>query len=312
MAQRPNNMADHPIVRRLLTAATLLLVLLPQLLSSQNVPGDTVRPTILPLYRWAIAAPHAPRIGASFAPIDDRVRLDIGGTIPLWRPVDPSVDDTPSVPNAELGADFFTWSSLRSERDFKFPVEGVDYYFGFYGALDLDLFDEPLFGSDRTRLIPTARVAHISAHLVDGDTLFRIGAEPFVYSREFVDLDLAVELTRSNRPTLDGWFRTTIGFRYLFHTIPVGLSRFSPALSLDGAIAPSMVLPITLEAGYHLRLDQERESILEHRARLGLKAAGLYESGLLFEIGYHNGRSVYGQYFPRREEGWSLGFRVVM
>ncbi|MDR3666768.1 MAG: DUF1207 domain-containing protein, partial [Ignavibacteriaceae bacterium] len=83
-----------------------------------------------------------------------------------------------------FGGDLFTFTRLRSEKDFKFPVETIDYLFGFNtGYKVLNKNDEYGF-----RL----RLSHISAHFVDGKYNFSIqnwsdGDMPRVYSREFLE-----------------------------------------------------------------------------------------------------------------------------
>jgi len=116
-----------------------------------------------------------PRIGAFYHFQPDKLRLDIGSSVDLtgYRQNE--------MTELRCGADFYTFTRLRSENNFKFPVETADYYFG------LNVTVKHLI-----ECIPTylrIRWAHISSHLVDGlahDTILTL--EPYVYSREFLDL----------------------------------------------------------------------------------------------------------------------------
>ncbi|HYF01921.1 MAG TPA: hypothetical protein VEC36_00985, partial [Patescibacteria group bacterium] len=151
-----------------------------------NTPIDTHvgRLSFTPL----IANPLEGRVGAMYQFADNKLRLDIGNSIDVYK-----------LPNRDVafGVDFYTFTRLRSEGNFKFPVETSDYYFGVnFSSSSLrdskKYYDEE---SDRTYEVgfkPSLRLrlAHISSHLVDGlaDTSGKLEKKPFVYSREFADL----------------------------------------------------------------------------------------------------------------------------
>src|SRR5687768_4058096 len=123
--------------------------------------------TVNPLY----AGKYEARIGGSFAPDAEKLRLDIGATVDVLTIRDSSgvVGSIARERNRlSVGFDFFTWSRLRSETGFKFPVELIDYYFGFNSGLRLARIagHQPLISEIRLRL------GHISAHKVDGDPSF--------------------------------------------------------------------------------------------------------------------------------------------
>src|SRR5205823_6124554 len=72
------------------------------------------------------------RIGGSREFPGDKLRLDIGASfdmLTLYEPVEQAHHYYYHT-QLTLGADFFTWTRLRSTGNFKFPVEAVDYYFG--------------------------------------------------------------------------------------------------------------------------------------------------------------------------------------
>lgn len=291
---------------------SLLMLCLTLSSAAQNVPGT--EPTLRPLFGWPYASPHAPRIGGASEDGGEKVRLEIGGSIPLYRQMqgDSAAAGVPT-PGLELGADFFTWSRLRSDPDFKFPVEAIDYYFGLYGGYALgDVAD--------FRLLADLRIAHISAHLVDGERRFATtGFRPFVYSREFVDAaltlhrDLAPRVrdgVRDGRTIYRGRLRGTLGTRALFHTLPENLGRITPSLSLDGAYQVLEQFPLTLQAGYRIALNNEYAPVLEHSIRCGLKFAELGGNSITLEGSYYRGRSTYGQYSSEMEEYGGVGFTL--
>ena len=65
-----------------------------------------------------------PRIGAMYQLSAEKLRLDIGASFDL---ADLKLFDGVET---RFGTDFFTFTRLRSERGFKFPVETSDYFFG--------------------------------------------------------------------------------------------------------------------------------------------------------------------------------------
>lgn len=269
-----------------------------------------------------VAAPFAgkyeARVGSSYEPSHKKLRLDIGTSIDLlhWGGGDdrPRGDEdhsdplVPSIPTSRfsLGTDFFTWTRLRSTGTFKFPVEAVDYYFGINGAVSME--SGPI--SD-LRL----RIAHISAHLVDGDPSFTSPVQQYMtYSREFADLMVGIGTTsmRWRARHRDVVVRPYVGAMWLFHTIPDTLGRITPYAGVDGFWQPMPATPLSLKFGYEARLNTELAPIGEHLLRLGVKFGAPAEraNGVLIEGSYYAGHSPYGQHFSEREHFWSLGFAV--
>ena len=68
-----------------------------------------------------------PRNGFMFALDEDWLRLDIGTSRDILQLK--SGEETFS-----FGADFFTFTRLRSNDNFKFPVETIDFFFGINGG----------------------------------------------------------------------------------------------------------------------------------------------------------------------------------
>lgn len=254
-------------------------------------------PDFLPFY----AGKFEPRIGGWRESADQKLRLDIGTSIELWRNT-PTYSEDEGTPLLWLvGTEFFTWTRLRSAGGFKFPVEAVDYHFGLIGQL---AFSDPL--------ALQMRVAHVSAHLVDGDTtFFASGGKPVTFSREFIDTRLFGRRTLSSRPFRDrAEVRYYAGGNFLFHTIPDTLGRFSPYAGGDFQWQVWEDKPVTVRLGYEARLNTELEPIGEHSVRAGVKFAHISDNGVMLEGAYYTGRSPYGQYFSRRENYFSLGFSV--
>ncbi len=258
-----------------------------------------------------VAAPYAgkyeARIGGSRESANSKLRLDIGASVDLLRLQMPgryqSGRDTTEV---SIGADFFTWTRLRSTASFKFPVEAVDYYFGLSAATRWGR----LWGA---RL----RVAHISAHLVDGDPSFTNPAQQYMtYSREFADAMLAYGHTEPADNGVFGVGRGLLGARAyggalaMFHSIPDTLGMVTPYAGVELCAWPRGEA-WGVRLGYESRINTELDVVAEHLARVGLMLGQPGRRGLSIEFAYFRGRSHYGQHFSVMEEYTSLGFAVV-
>ena len=95
-----------------------------------------------------------PKAGFLFSTDKNQLRLDISTSrdIVHWS------DENEMI---SIGADVFTFTRLRSTDDFKFPVETIDYLFGFNAGYKKKICNDNEFGF-------RFRLSHISAHLVDG------------------------------------------------------------------------------------------------------------------------------------------------
>lgn len=292
------------MLSRFLWTFIVLLFCLPFSLSAQVGDSSTQVWKVVPFLQSPYAGKFEPRIGGWVESADSKLRLDIGTSVNLWDVV-PMADPTSRV-GLVLGTEFFTWTRLRSAGGFKFPVEAVDYYFGLFGQFHL------LEINREWALNAKLRAAHISAHLVDGDSLFfASGGKPMTYSREFLDLRVGGDFGGIAAPLKWGYvdLHPYVGGHFLFNTIPDTLGRFSPYAGVDLAWQQHNV-PISLRAGYEARLNTELEPIGEHLIRAGIKLASVYANGVIIEGAYYSGRSPYGQLFNRRENYFSLGFSV--
>jgi hypothetical protein len=109
-----------------------------------------------------------------------------------------------------VGLEGIAWSRLRTESQFRFPVETLDYFFGTYIT----------WGKEWDGLW-RLRISHISSHDVDGKDSIEAGSSSR-YSREFV------ELMREQTADYDGIYSGsyfqhnvswTIGIRGYFHQV---------------------------------------------------------------------------------------------
>ena len=137
------------------------------------------------LFKPLVADTYEPRDGMLAEVGKNRLRLDIGNSIDLLQyrfAGDSSL--------LSMGTDFFTYTLLRGEQNFHFPVDASDYFFG----INFNYKKSLSAGILSSRL----RISHISSHFVDGHYDNTVGAwkdsrPPIVYSREFLDGVLALE-----------------------------------------------------------------------------------------------------------------------
>ncbi len=241
-------------------------------------------------FRAPMANPLEARVGSMVQFGDNTLRLDIGASIDLNELVRDSVTGW-----LRVGTDVMTYTRLRSEGNFKFPVETTDFYFGLNAT----------WSAPQSPLHARLRLAHISSHLVDGyaDTAGVFSRQrPFVYSREFAEL-------------LIGWtysgFRPYAGITYIWARQPRRAEPLIPQVGVD------VRMPITsfleLRGGYDWKLigiDGVYQPA--HAAQLGVFAEMWNGRGILVSAYAYDGRSMHGMFFDQRDSYIGLGFQVQM
>ncbi len=240
------------------------------------------------------------RLGSFYEFDDNRLRLDIGHSLDLYQFNETNnenilIDKSDnSNCTARLGGDFFILSRLRSEGRMKFPVETSDFYFGINASCKF-LFEDLNFAS---RL----RIAHISSHLVDGySSDGEFWQQPFVYSREFIDLVIALQ-TNNIRPYL--------GATYIFSTIPENVNKFVPQIGFD--FDYNLYKFIYIMGGYDFKVIGA-----ENLPNIGCNSL---QAGILFNISknigisinyyYYSGYSIHGMFYNTKDKYNALGFQI--
>jgi len=148
-----------------------------------------------------------PKLGFLFELNQNQLRLDISNSLDVYHNR-PSENTTFS-----FGADLFTYTLLRSEENFHFPVDAVDYLFGLNFGLKKK-YDNMNYGV-------RFRISHISAHAVDGHYDFTNqkwlnGQTPKIYSREFIELAPFYSIND---------LRVYAVITYIFHTDPITVGK---------------------------------------------------------------------------------------
>lgn len=196
--------------------------------------------------------------------------------------------------NLSVGADLFTYTLLRSQSNFHFPVDAVDYLFGFN------------FGFAKDNWGARLRISHISAHFVDGhyskeDEMWIDGLEPRVYSREFFEL---IPFYRFNN------FRVYAGFTYIFSIDPPDIGKDQYQIGFEYFANPILSENLIPYLAYDFRLINIYEYTGNNSIEAGLKYGYTNGRGISIYFRYFSGYNIHGEYFDMKEDFTSLGFNL--
>lgn len=247
------------------------------------------------LFKPLAANTFEPRVGMLAQAGRNRIRLDIGNSIDVLRyrlPQDSTV--------LTMGADFFTYTLLRGERDFHFPVDASDYFFGVNFNFKKNL--------GKGLLSSRLRVSHISSHFVDGHYDNTQGAwkdsrPPVVYSREFLDGVIAFQPSWAENAV-----RVYAGATYLFHVDPKDLPRFMGEAGIEGH--RELIPNLNMYCAYQATLLKITETSVRHNVQLGMKIGNWEGRGLDLYGSYFSGYSIHGEYYNVKESYFAVGFLV--
>jgi len=220
-----------------------------------------------------------------------QIRLDIGTSSDIFLYKEESK-------NISFGADLFTYTRLRGEVEFHFPVEAIDYLFGINAGYKI-IESQYEFGL-------RFRLSHISAHFVDGQFDYsyydwRNGVRPRVYSREFIEL---FPFYRING------FRVYLGLTYLFHTTPKGLGKGIYQAGFDYYISSLFNSSITPFAAYDFKISKLDKYFGNNIISGGIKFGKYDSKGLSLLISFYSSMSIHGEYFDRYEKYTTLGINM--
>ncbi len=234
-----------------------------------------------------------PRAGFNYLLAERNIRLDIGTSSDIYK-----VEDGNKT--FSLGADLFTYTRLRSERSFKFPVEAIDYLFGINSGYRIT--------GENNEYGFRFRFAHISAHLVDGSydrsaNAWRNGRNPFVYSREFLEL---FPFYRINE------LRFYLGVTYLFHVIPSEIGKGIYQVGFDNYFVNFPLKAFTPFVGYDFKIQKIGAFAGSNIITAGIKFGRWNEKGFSISLSYFAGKSIHGEFYDLTENYASLGFNVEL
>jgi hypothetical protein len=227
-----------------------------------------------------------------FALSEDWLRLDIGTSRDILQLK--SIEETIS-----FGADLFTFTRLRSNDNFKFPVETIDFFFGINGGFNK-------YDGDREYGL-RIRLSHLSAHLVDGrydvhSSKWVNGRDPFTFSKEFIELFPYYRLSG---------FRVYLGVTNIFHIIPEIINKGIYQVGFDYYILPFSNGSITPFVAYDFKLNGINNTYFgNNMTKLGVKFGSPLSRGFSILISYISGKSIHGELFDLKENYLNIGFNL--
>lgn len=232
-----------------------------------------------------------PRVGFLFELNKNELRLDAGSTVDIARMKN---DDK----TFSFGADMFTYTLLRGEKDFHFPVDAVDYLFGInFGYKKVNECSE--YGL-------RMRISHISAHFVDGhydgiDHMWRNGQNPRVYSREFVELMPFYKVKD---------IRVYAGFTYIFHVDPIYIHKDNYQIGFDYFFKNLISDKMTPFVAYDFKIIHIDKYTANNSLMLGIKLGHPEGKGMSIYFNYYSGKNIHGEYFDFNDEYSALGINM--
>lgn len=233
-----------------------------------------------------------PRMGVLFHVNNNELRLDIGSSMDMLKF---SFNEKEKL---SFGADFFTYTLLRGEKDFHFPVDAVDYLFGVNAGYKKTTSD----GDYGARF----RLSHISAHFVDGhfdfkNEIWRNNQNPRVYSREFLEF---MPFLRIND------VRVYAGLTYIFHIDPVYLGRYNFQAGFEYFMKNKLFNYFTPFAAYDIKLVKVRKYSADNTFNAGIKIGHPEGRGFSLYYSYYSGLSMHGEYFDFQKSYNGIGFNL--
>jgi hypothetical protein len=236
-----------------------------------------------------------PRMALSRLVEQHRLRLDIGNSVDVV--VFPLGTDAGSI---AVGADAFTWTSLRQADNFHFPVDAVDYLFGINSSWRTDL-------SARFSLALRLRFSHISAHMVDGSYdkttgAWHDGQLPRVYSREFIEPIVAAEY--------GDLLRVYAGGQYLTHVDPTTIGRWALQAGFEVAAVGFWVEWLHAYGAFDYKRTSIGYGVSNTSVQAGVKCGDWRGAGANLYVAYFDGYSQHGEYYDQHWKYWGPGLSV--
>ncbi|PKL80399.1 MAG: hypothetical protein CVV25_04520 [Ignavibacteriae bacterium HGW-Ignavibacteriae-4] len=243
-----------------------------------------------------IANPYEARIGFIGQPSEERLRMDIGASFDLFK----------LSKQGTFGIDMMTYTRLRSEGRFKFPVETTDYYFGvnsafsFYGDA---IFGRIFNGVEKLRI----RLAHISSHLIDGYTTDNeFITPPFVYSREFLEVIYKVDHDYYTNYTSISPY---IGVNYIFSKIPRNIESFELISGIE--YRKGLTDNISIEAGYNFTLKGLDDTYYGvNSGQAGILYNFTKNRAIFVGVYLYDGLSMHGMFFNQKDSYIGIGTQI--
>lgn len=233
------------------------------------------------------------KVGVTKYTDDKNLKLDIGVSFDL-------IGLKANKIKYSFGVDFFTFSNLRSESNFKFPVDAIDYMFGIN-------FNFRKSYSKKLDLAGRFRVSHISSHFEDGhiykrtDTIFT----PVVFSKEFLDFAVESDFILAK----NFYMKSMLSFNYIFHSIPEDAKGISGQLGLQFRYFVTNYMSLYVADNIELA-SVYSVSNLNNNFESGISFGMLNTRSINLFFTYYDGQDYRGQYYGDYLGNTGLGLRI--
>jgi hypothetical protein len=232
-----------------------------------------------------------PRAGFSYLPTRKDIELDIGTSSDIYH-------YTKDNYVLSFGADLFTYTRLRGESNFFFPVDAVDYLFGVNAGYKVT--------EQKNEYGLRFRLSHISAHFVDGHfdgnlKEWRNGRKPQVYSREFIELFPFYKIST---------FRAYLGLTYIFHVTPKDIGKGIYQAGFDYYFNSFISKNISPYIAYNFKLDNIGSYFGNNIISAGIKFGRYDAKGFSVSFNYFSGKSIHGEYYDVTENYTTIGVNL--
>lgn len=234
-----------------------------------------------------------PKAGFEFLLGKSEITLNVGTSRDFYKV-------TEENSSLSFGADFFTYSLLRSTGEFHFPVDAIDYLFGFNAGYKIKNCENE-YGF-------RVRLSHISAHFVDGNfdytaRFWRNGRLPQVYSREFIELFPFFKYEN---------LRLYTGFTYIFNVTPDFLEKEIYQFGFDYYLPEAGFGIFSPFAAYDFKLSKVDKFTGNNSVVIGLKFGEYASKGFSIRFSYLSGKSIHGEYYDINENYSAIGFNIEL
>lgn len=232
-----------------------------------------------------------PKLGFLFHTSENELRLDIGNSYDF-------IHINSCYGTFSFGADLFTYTRLRKEENFHFPVDAVDYLFGINFGYKKD------FGC--YEIGARLRISHISAHLVDGHYDKNTGnwidnQLPRVYSREFFELIPYIKYKT---------FRAYAGATYIFHIDPPYIGKDNYQAGFEYFLPWQPVCNVNPYIAYDFKIIHLDSYSGNNSLIAGIKFGNSFGRGFSLYYQYYSGHSIHGEYFDKRVDYSAIGINL--
>lgn len=247
------------------------------------------------LFKPLEASIFEPRNGVTKFTDKKNLKLDIGAGIDI---IGLKMGNT----SYSLGADFFTFSNLRSESNFKFPVDAIDYLFG----LNVNM---QKVHSEKLKTSYRLRISHVSSHFEDGhiyentDTIFT----PVVFSKEFIDIAVISDFS----PYRNFYLRNLLGLNYIFHSIPEEISDVSGQFGIETKYFFTKIFSAYVSTDLVLS-EVNSETNLNISLESGISLGSFNSRSVNVYFSYYDGQDYKGQYYGKYLNNLGFGLRVKL